>query len=168
MATKTTHKKPYPAISPQRPELSQSGRTVLITGGASGIGLAISRAFIAASASRLVIVGRRESVIDDAIAELTGEVDKQGGSTVFLGKSCDIADLESSGSLWDQLITDGVYVDTMVLNAASPAGPGPILGRGSAKIWDDFTANVRPTIYFTERFYKQGDGGGFGKKVRTA
>ncbi|KAL9565108.1 hypothetical protein ACKAV7_010753 [Fusarium commune] len=34
---KTLHKKPYHAIYPTRPELSQEGRTILITGGNSGI-----------------------------------------------------------------------------------------------------------------------------------
>jgi NAD(P)-dependent dehydrogenase (short-subunit alcohol dehydrogenase family) len=153
--TKTSHKKPYPAISPERAELSQAGRTILVTGGGMGIGFAICRAFITAAASRIIIVGRRTSVIDDAIARLTDITKSQGRDTIILGKQCDIADLSSSKALWDELAEGGIVVDTLVLNAATQGGPGPILERGTTKVWQDLTMNVQSTIYFTERFYKQ-------------
>ncbi|KAG7410597.1 hypothetical protein Forpe1208_v010670 [Fusarium oxysporum f. sp. rapae] len=49
---KTLHKKPYHAIYPTRPELSQEGRTILITGGNSGIGFPIARSFVISKAKR--------------------------------------------------------------------------------------------------------------------
>ncbi|KAF4826565.1 hypothetical protein CGCTS75_v008959 [Colletotrichum tropicale] len=52
---KTYHKEPYAAISPRLPELSQQDNTVLITGGSEGIGFAIAKAFIEASAKEIVI-----------------------------------------------------------------------------------------------------------------
>jgi hypothetical protein len=36
--TKTVHRDPYPAISPEKPENSQAGKIIIITGGGSGIG----------------------------------------------------------------------------------------------------------------------------------
>jgi hypothetical protein len=36
--TKVVHRDPYPAISPERPENSQSGKVIIITGSGSGIG----------------------------------------------------------------------------------------------------------------------------------
>ena len=36
--TKATHRDPYPAISPEKPENSQAGKIIIITGGGSGIG----------------------------------------------------------------------------------------------------------------------------------
>jgi NAD(P)-dependent dehydrogenase (short-subunit alcohol dehydrogenase family) len=48
---------------------SLEGRNALITGGGTGIGLAISRAFIE-SGARVVITGRREEILQDACASL--------------------------------------------------------------------------------------------------
>jgi NAD(P)-dependent dehydrogenase (short-subunit alcohol dehydrogenase family) len=48
---------------------SLEGEIALITGGASGIGLAIARAFVAQGA-RVVIVGRRPEVLQEACAKL--------------------------------------------------------------------------------------------------
>ena len=38
--TNTTYRTPYPVVNPSRPELSQKGKTVLITKGSTGIGFA--------------------------------------------------------------------------------------------------------------------------------
>lgn len=50
-----------------------SGHTVLVTGGASGIGLAIARRFHAAG-SRVIVCGRRESALREAAAAHPGLV----------------------------------------------------------------------------------------------
>lgn len=56
--TKTYRASPYPAISPTKPENNLTGQTVLITGGATGIGLASTKAFAAAGAARIILVSR--------------------------------------------------------------------------------------------------------------
>ena len=38
LLTKTCHRSPYPAISPELAQNSQKGKIVIITGGGSGIG----------------------------------------------------------------------------------------------------------------------------------
>ena len=48
---------------------SLSGKTALVTGGGTGIGLGISKALLEAGA-QVVITGRREEVLQDAVAEL--------------------------------------------------------------------------------------------------
>jgi NAD(P)-dependent dehydrogenase (short-subunit alcohol dehydrogenase family) len=53
----------------QEETMKLTGKTALITGGNSGIGLATARAFIAEDA-RVAITGRDQATLDDAVAEL--------------------------------------------------------------------------------------------------
>jgi len=41
LVTNTSHRDPYPAISPSKPENSQEGKIIIITGGGAGIGAVI-------------------------------------------------------------------------------------------------------------------------------
>jgi NAD(P)-dependent dehydrogenase (short-subunit alcohol dehydrogenase family) len=68
--TKVWHKSSYPAISPTRPELSLVGKTAVITGGGSGIGLAISKSLSLAGIGCLAIIGRRAEILSAAAAEI--------------------------------------------------------------------------------------------------
>lgn len=161
----TLHKKPYPAISPTRPELSQEGRTILITGGNSGIGFSIARAFVAAKAKRVIVVARRADSVKFAVARLAEEAEKINSPTVSEGLVCDVVDLDSTASLWSGLEDVGVYIDTLVLNAASLGNPQPLLQGGRDEVWQDFVTNVRSYIDWAERFYKQVGKGAGRRKV---
>ncbi|KAF2688364.1 NAD(P)-binding protein [Lentithecium fluviatile CBS 122367] len=68
--TKTYHKTVYPYVSPSRPELNVSEKTLFITGAAGGIGSAICQAFAQADIAHLVMIGRTQSTLDDAKADL--------------------------------------------------------------------------------------------------
>jgi NAD(P)-dependent dehydrogenase (short-subunit alcohol dehydrogenase family) len=63
--TSTWHSKTYPSLAPSRPELSAKGKTVLITGGGTGIGAETARYFAQAGATRIAILGRREQPLLD-------------------------------------------------------------------------------------------------------
>src|SRR4051812_3096366 len=84
--TKITHHSPYPTISPTRPELSQAGKTVFITGGGTGVGFAIAKGFILASAATVIINGRRADVLEAAGAKLQNEAAEIGKPTKILVK----------------------------------------------------------------------------------
>ncbi|KAL7918793.1 hypothetical protein ACQKWADRAFT_330377 [Trichoderma austrokoningii] len=152
---KQYHHEPYAAISPSRPELSQAGKTVVVTGGNSGIGYAVARNFIKASAKHVIILGRRQEVVKSAAEKLSKEADGFGSSTVVEGKVCDIASLESAAAFWNNLQSNGVYVDVLVLNAAAGGRAVPILTSGLRNVWADYETNVRSALDFAERFYKQ-------------
>ncbi|KAI1811462.1 NAD(P)-binding protein [Poronia punctata] len=151
--TNPLHKTTYPSISPLRPELSQAGKTVLITGGNSGIGYAIAQSFIQASASKVIILGRRADVVASAakrLEEATGE------GQVVLGLSCDIGDATAVEALWEKLHNEKTIVDVLVLNASAFPAHKPLLELGTGEVWAAYDLNVRAQLQLTETFYKQG------------
>jgi len=65
-----SHSSFYSTVSPSRTELSQSRKTVVITGCDSGIGLPIFQSFALARASKIAIIGRRRGVLEKAAASI--------------------------------------------------------------------------------------------------
>ena len=158
------HRQPYPSISPTRPELSQAGRTVLVTGGAQGVGLAISKAFLQASASKVVIVSRRQATMNDGLKEL----ESYGLADRVVSKICDMSDAEAAARLWADLRDEGTIVDVLVLNAVAPGVHPTILEAGTEEVWRDYSMNARAQLDFTERFYKQSGQGSSSKVSHNA
>ncbi|GAP84806.1 putative short-chain dehydrogenase [Rosellinia necatrix] len=150
--TDPVHKTSYAAIDPARPALSQAGRTVLVTGGGTGIGSGIVRGFAGASAARIIVVSRRPAVVAAAARALAAEA---GYGGEVRGVPCDMGDAAAVDALWDGLAAEGVVVDVLVLNAATFAPSKPLLDLGTAAVWEIFNNNVRAQMHFAERFYKQ-------------
>ncbi|KAL5320153.1 hypothetical protein ACEPPN_010954 [Leptodophora sp. 'Broadleaf-Isolate-01'] len=115
---KKYHRSSYAAISQLRPELSQEGRTVLITGASAGIGLFIAGAYAEASAATVILTGRREDKVRNAATKLSGEFK----NTKFVVRVCDVGNIAESVTLWDKLSADGIIIDVLVLNAAKFSG----------------------------------------------
>lgn len=154
---KKYHKDTYPTIDPNRPELSQAGKTVIVSGGSTGIGFAISRGFALAGASRVIVLGRRPDVTAHAVASIQEEV---GAATDIQAKVTDVSDLEQIRELWSELEAMGTYVDVLVLSASAYGKVATIMNMGAEAAWADFEVNVRSPLYMTERFYKQTTGQG--------
>lgn len=149
--TNKTHKAVYPAISPSNPSVSQSGKTILITGATRGIGFETARAFANAGAERVIILGRDQSKSDSAAEELT----LLTGRSVFEGRSCDIASPASVDALWDQLDSDGIDVDVIVLNAALTSQFGDMTDLGWEEVWKAYEVNVRSSHQMCDRLRRQ-------------
>lgn len=154
--TKTYHRTTYPAISsasnPQR------GRTVLISGGSTGIGLAIARAFVEASADGVIFLGRRQSALDCATKQLYSARPSES-STRIQGISCDITKQEDVGRVWKQLNKDGVQVDVLVLCAAA-VGISQVNQFSADHTWNFFQVNVLANLHLFQYFLEQGSGTG--------
>ncbi|KAJ3097276.1 hypothetical protein HK100_005397 [Physocladia obscura] len=86
------------------------GRTVIITGGASGIGLVITRR-IAQDGSKVVIVGRRQQALDAAVAELSAKGLKVEG---FRG---DVTTPSERVALFSELTTKYPEASVLINNA---------------------------------------------------
>lgn len=168
--TKKVHRTAYPAISPLRPELSQAGNTVLVTGGATNIGLAITKAFVQAGAKRVIIVGRRAAVLESAKEEILAEATKNtsGGNNnnnqkvEVMTRSVDLTDLAAVRRLWAGLAQAGVTVDVLVLNAAQPGAFQSLLDMGADAVWERMEANVHGPLLMAELLAKQKEEGGDG------
>ena len=153
--TKTVHRVPYPAISPTRPELTQAGKIILVTGGHTGVGKAIAKAFIQASAATVIIVGRRTELVAQGVDDLKQEAEKVGTNTKILSHMLDITNLADVDAFWANLKDTGIFVDVLVSNAARFAKPGKLLEHGTDELWSMYEANVKAPLRLTENFYKQ-------------
>ena len=88
------------------------GRRILITGGGSGLGLAMAHRFAALGAS-LVLCGRRADVLDQA----RDEVALHHGTSVE-AIACDVRDADAVHALFEQ-VAQGGGIDVLVNNAAA-------------------------------------------------
>ncbi|KAF4974441.1 hypothetical protein FZEAL_8650 [Fusarium zealandicum] len=145
------HDKPYEAISPERAELSQAGRTVLVCGASTGIGHAIARNYCIAGASSVILLGRRADVLDAAVSKLSEAYPK----TNVTGRTCDIFARDQAQNLWANLEQEKVGIDVLVMNAVGYPEIKPILQQGADRLWQDFENNVHAPLYLVDRFYHQ-------------
>jgi uncharacterized oxidoreductase len=83
-----------------------SGNTVLITGGATGIGLALAARFLEAG-NRVIIAGRREDKLNEAQAAHPG----------LLTKTCDVSSEQDRLALVEWLLAEHPDVNVLVNNA---------------------------------------------------
>lgn len=109
-----------------------TGKTALVTGGNSGIGLAAARAF-AAEGARVVITGRDDTSLEKARSEL-------GPNALAIVN--DASDILASQSLAKILANENITLDAVFLNAGV-AKFAPLNGV-STDLWDlTFNTNVK-------------------------
>ena len=90
-----------------------SGKTALITGGSSGLGLAIAREFVMCGAA-VCILARDSRQVDTAVDQLS-----QARSSKAVGYACDITDHEQTGEVLRQATEAIGSFDILVNNAGS-------------------------------------------------
>jgi NAD(P)-dependent dehydrogenase (short-subunit alcohol dehydrogenase family) len=87
-----------------------NGKTVIITGASSGIGLAAAHK-IAAAGGIPILVARSMDKLDEAKAEIEG-----AGGTAY-AYSCDLSDYDSIDALVEKLFSEHASIDMLVNNA---------------------------------------------------
>lgn len=153
--TKTIHGTPYDAISPTRAELNQAGKNILVTGGGTGVGLAISKAFVQASASTVIIVGRRTDVLESARKTLEAEAKSSNTGTKIIARTCDISKVTDVDALWKYFEDEKMAIDVFVANAAVFQEAGPMMALGTERVWNMMETNMKAPMYLAEKFVKQ-------------
>ena len=118
-----------------------AGKTAVITGGNSGIGLATAKAFIDQGAARVYITGRRQAELDAAAASLGDRaVAVQGDVTVW-------ADLDR---LYDQVKAEVGHLDIVFANAGI-VQPAPLGHLSEDHIDQTFDINVKGVVWTVQK-----------------
>jgi len=136
------------------PGLDLSGRTALVVGATSGIGLAIARGLAQAGAD-VVATGRRQELVDDAAAEI------EGLGRRSLRVTSDVTQPASLQALRDAVVSSLGAVDILV-NAAGITTRSPTLDMDEtrwAEILDtNFTGTLRACRIFGRDMVQRGYG----------
>ena len=111
--TSKWHSETYSSLSPTRPEVSAKGKTIIITGGGTGIGAETARYFAEAGASRIALLGRREQPLLDTKRDLEHKFAKV---EVFV-RSTDVTSKSDVDASFSKFLGNG-KVDVVVSNAA--------------------------------------------------
>tara|TARA_R110002124_G_scaffold287287_1_gene472281 strand:- start:3192 stop:4046 length:855 start_codon:yes stop_codon:yes gene_type:complete len=90
-----------------------SGKTILITGGGSGLGLAMAKGF-AESGANIAICGRTEEKLQKAVKE----IQKSGDNSTVRYYVCDVRDHEAVTKMVSEIKSDFGSMEGLVNNAA--------------------------------------------------
>jgi NAD(P)-dependent dehydrogenase (short-subunit alcohol dehydrogenase family) len=99
-----------------------SGRTAIVTGASSGLGVTFSEALAGAGAN-VVVAARRT----DRLEELAGRIEEGGGSA--LAVTCDVTDSEQVAAMTRAAVERFGRLDVMVCNAGTAGDAGPMAER---------------------------------------
>jgi NAD(P)-dependent dehydrogenase (short-subunit alcohol dehydrogenase family) len=139
--TKTIHRSVYPGIDPKNPANSAAGKVVVITGGGSGVGKGISQAFVEAGAKAVVILGRRENILQDTKAEL-----EKLGSTKILTFKADVVDEAALNAAFEATEKEVGKVDIVVGNAGYLPAASPAATTDVSDWWKAFEVNIKGAL----------------------
>ncbi len=132
-------------------QMKLSGRTILITGGSSGIGLELATQLLAKGNS-VIVTGRNQDALDKAKARLPKLETMQS----------DVEDIAAMHTLHDTILTRFPKLDTLINNAGImriiKLGQGNELDALTAEIDINLSGTMRMIEQFLPHLKRQGDG----------
>ena len=113
-------RKVYAQVSYLSPSEMLKGRTALVTGGTSGIGYEVAKAYINAGA-RVVITGRNEEKVKKACEVIDKEVSRKGNIFGMVMNNTDVKSMPSKLQYIERVLGTG-HIDILVNNAGVVGG----------------------------------------------
>ena len=147
--TPTWRTETYQSISPTRPELSAKGKTVLITGGGTGIGAETARYFAEAGASRIGLLGRREQPLLDTKAS----IEKKFAATEVFVAATDVTKQSEVDAAFAKFVGDG-KIHVVVSNAAVIGPIAPVRDVDADKFLEAVQHNLRGSMFVAQAFLR--------------
>ncbi|KAL0934677.1 short-chain dehydrogenase [Colletotrichum truncatum] len=144
---KLQHFETYPGVSPARLVGEFSRRTVLLTGGGSGIGATIARSFAEANTAKLILIGRTESTLKETSTVLRTEFPG-------LDVTYHVADISAPEQLAEVFTAIGSSPDVLVNNAGYLPEPGSFVDADLKDWWQAFQINVLGTATVTQMYLR--------------
>jgi NAD(P)-dependent dehydrogenase (short-subunit alcohol dehydrogenase family) len=138
--TETWHNRPYPAILPTRPEISAAGKSVVITGGGTGIGKAAAIAFAQAGAKSVSIIGRRLDRLQTAGTAIA----EANPSTQVVLQTGDVSDRKSIEAALGAIVAKigGGKIDIFLNNAGILPKEAAVIDYPESEIRRSFEINL--------------------------
>ncbi|SMR55856.1 unnamed protein product [Zymoseptoria tritici ST99CH_3D1] len=145
---KTIHTTTYAAISPLLPSLSSSGKNILITGGGSGIGAEIAKAFALSGAASIALLGRTAASLEQTAHEISSTYPKTT-VTAYVADITDLPALESSIAAHTRV--HGPF-HVLVANAGYLPAVSSLLTTPPDDWFQGFEVNVKGTFNLVRAF----------------
>jgi len=149
LVTKTSHRDPYNAISPSKPENSQEGKLIIITGGGAGIGAAAAKIWARAGAFGIVIAARSKERLEAVARELVAINSK----LIVLAVPTDITIEKDVQNLYAQTQQKfGRHADVL-MNVAGYLEEAKLIGEQNVDAWwKGFEVNLKGLFSMTHHY----------------
>jgi NAD(P)-dependent dehydrogenase (short-subunit alcohol dehydrogenase family) len=119
-----------------------TGRTVIVTGGTRGIGLALAEGYVLAGA-RVVVASRKPDACEEAAEHLRG----LGGEAI--GVPTHLGDVDALGALVQRTVDEFGGIDVVVNNAANALAQP--LGQMTVEAWSkSYDVNLRGPVFLVQ------------------
>jgi len=150
--TSKWHDNTYPSLSPTRPELSAKGKTVVITGGGTGIGAETARYFAEAGASRIALLGRREQPLLDTKASLERRFGSSTGLEVLIA-SADVTSKNEVDAAFAKFAGNG-KIHVCVSGAATTGPHEGVKDVDGDKFLETIQQNIMGALFVAQAFLR--------------
>jgi NAD(P)-dependent dehydrogenase (short-subunit alcohol dehydrogenase family) len=147
--TKVYHNNTYAALSPLRPELSAKGKTIIITGGGTGIGAETARCFAQAGAARIALVGRRLQPLHDTKAS----IESLYPSVEVFTASVDVTDSNAVNAAFETFANGG-QLHVLVSNAGWTGSQASAATIDSSDFLKIVNVNLGGALHVAQAFFK--------------